>query len=67
MESTRFLLVDAGFNDLMRPAMYGSYHEISVLRARGERASAATEPTVVAGPLCESGGRVFTQEEGRGS
>jgi diaminopimelate decarboxylase len=63
MEATRFLLVDAGFNDLMRPAMYGSYHEISVLRARGELSTGATEPTVVAGPLCESGD-VFTQEEG---
>jgi diaminopimelate decarboxylase len=63
MDGTRFLLVDAGFNDLMRPAMYGSYHEISVLRASGERAHGTTEPTVVAGPLCESGD-VFTQEEG---
>jgi diaminopimelate decarboxylase len=63
VDATRFLLVDAGFNDLMRPAMYGSYHEISVVRARGERAAGATEPTVVAGPLCESGD-VFTQEEG---
>ena len=25
-----FVLVDAGFSDLMRPAMYGSYHRISV-------------------------------------
>jgi diaminopimelate decarboxylase len=63
MDANRFLLVDAGFNDLMRPAMYGSYHEISIVRASGERASGATEPTVVAGPLCESGD-VFTQEEG---
>jgi diaminopimelate decarboxylase len=63
MDGTRFLLVDAGFNDLMRPAMYGSYHEISVLRASGELAQGTTEPTVVAGPLCESGD-VFTQEEG---
>jgi diaminopimelate decarboxylase len=63
MDGTRFLLADAGFNDLMRPAMYGSYHEISIVRASGERATGATEPTVVAGPLCESGD-VFTQEEG---
>ena len=26
MGSRHFVLVDAGFNDLMRPAMYGSYH-----------------------------------------
>jgi diaminopimelate decarboxylase len=63
MDGTRFLLADAGFNDLIRPAMYGSYHEISLLRASGDRAAGPTEPTVVAGPLCESGD-VFTQEEG---
>jgi diaminopimelate decarboxylase len=60
---TRFLVVDAGFDNLIRPAMYGSYHEISIVRADGTRADGATEPTVVAGPLCESGD-VFTQEEG---
>jgi diaminopimelate decarboxylase len=60
---TRFLVVDAGFDNLIRPAMYGSYHEISIVRADGSRAAGATEPTVVAGPLCESGD-VFTQEEG---
>jgi diaminopimelate decarboxylase len=59
----RFLIVDAGFDNLIRPAMYGSYHEISIVRADGTRASGPTEPTVVAGPLCESGD-VFTQEEG---
>ncbi len=47
----------------MRPAMYGSYHEISVVRATADAAVGPTEPTVVAGPLCESGD-VFTQEEG---
>jgi diaminopimelate decarboxylase len=30
--SNHFVLVDAGFNDLMRPSMYGSHHGISVLR-----------------------------------
>ncbi|HXX49325.1 MAG TPA: diaminopimelate decarboxylase [Myxococcota bacterium] len=63
VDGTRFLIADVGFNDLMRPAMYGSYHEISLVRAAGGRASGPTEPTVVAGPLCESGD-VFTQEEG---
>lgn len=61
--ATRFLIVDAGFDNLIRPAMYGSYHAISILRADGTRAGGAIEPTVVAGPLCESGD-VFTQEEG---
>jgi diaminopimelate decarboxylase len=57
----RFALVDAGFSDLMRPSMYGSHHEISLLPADdGPRPNTAT---VVAGPLCESGD-VFTQGEG---
>ncbi|NIF34078.1 diaminopimelate decarboxylase [Enterobacter sp. Cy-643] len=64
MGSRHFVLIDAGFNDLMRPSMYGSYHHISALAGDG-RDLAALEPkeTVVAGPLCESGD-VFTQQEG---
>ena len=62
--SQHFVLVDAGFGDLMRPAMYGAHHEMTVLPARGELpANAPTHPSVVAGPLCESGD-VFTQGEG---
>lgn len=52
-----FAMVDAGFVDLVRPAMYGSYHQIEIL---GKDASKGTEPIVVAGPLCESGD-VFTR------
>jgi diaminopimelate decarboxylase len=63
MGPNRFVLVDAGFNDLARPAMYGSHHEISIVKRTGSLASGPTEPAVVAGPLCESGD-VFTQEEG---
>ncbi|MES1183452.1 MAG: diaminopimelate decarboxylase [Myxococcales bacterium] len=58
-----FVLVDAGFNDLMRPAMYGAHHRISVLAPDGTPRVGAERPTVVAGPLCESGD-VFTQAEG---
>jgi diaminopimelate decarboxylase len=54
-----FVMVDAGFNDLVRPAMYGSYHHISIL---GAGAGRPPEPLVVAGPLCESGD-VFTRDE----
>ena len=57
----RFTLVDAGFNDLMRPALYGSHHEISLLPCNEQ--PRATAATVVAGPLCESGD-VFTQADG---
>ncbi|MGH0029022.1 MAG: diaminopimelate decarboxylase [Myxococcota bacterium] len=63
MGPNRFLLVDAGFNDLARPVMYGSFHELSVVKRDGRPAGGALEPTVVGGPLCESGD-VFTQEEG---
>ncbi len=52
-----FVMVDAGFCDLVRPAMYGSYHRIEV--ASAEPGPAA--PLAVAGPLCESGD-VFTRD-----
>ena len=64
MGSRHFVLIDAGFNDLMRPSMYGSYHYISALPHDGRSLeSAGLVETVVAGPLCESGD-VFTQQEG---
>ncbi len=64
MGSRHFVLVDAGFNDLMRPAMYGSYHHISAITGDGrELEGDDTVDCVVAGPLCESGD-VFTQLEG---
>ena len=61
--SKHFVLVDAGFSDLMRPAMYGAHHGIELLRSDGTPVHGAVRPTVVAGPLCESGD-VFTQGEG---
>ncbi|MBC3377589.1 diaminopimelate decarboxylase [Serratia fonticola] len=66
MGSRHFVLVDAGFNDLMRPAMYGSYHHISLLPADGRNTDhQPLQDTVIAGPLCESGD-VFTQQAGGG-
>jgi diaminopimelate decarboxylase len=44
-----FALVDAGFNDLARPAMYGGYHRISVCTRDGQERTGALQPTVVAG------------------
>ena len=46
-----FIVVDAGMNDLMRPTLYGSYHEIIPVRDHpGDRLEAD-----VVGPLCETG------------
>jgi len=59
----RFAIVDAGFNDLMRPVLYGSHHEMSLVRSDGSEAAGPLQPTLVGGPLCESGD-VFTQQEG---
>jgi diaminopimelate decarboxylase len=57
----RFVLVDAGFNELMRPAMYGSFHAMTLLPRDGTQRP--LRDCVVAGPLCESGD-VFTQAAG---
>ncbi len=61
--SAHFVMVDAGFSDLMRPAMYGSHHGMEIIHADGKVASGDVRDTAVAGPLCESGD-VFTQGEG---
>ncbi len=63
MGKNHFVLVDAGFSDLMRPSMYGSYHGMSVIPATGsEQLARPQRDVVVAGPLCESGD-VFTQRD----
>jgi diaminopimelate decarboxylase len=59
-QGATFAMVDAGFVDLVRPAMYGSYHTIEVISQDG--VTRPTEPIVVAGPLCESGD-VFTRDD----
>lgn len=55
-----YIMVDAGFNALARPAMYGAWHDISVL---GATPAAPLAPRLVAGPLCESGD-MYTQGPG---
>jgi diaminopimelate decarboxylase len=61
MGGNHFTLVDAGFNDLVRPSMYGAYHRISLLAKGDDVERRALRPTVIAGPICESGD-VFTQD-----
>ena len=51
-----FIMVDAGFCDLLRPALYGSFHHIDLPEGRG----GPLVPSIVAGPLCESGD-IFTR------
>ena len=45
----QFVIVDAGMNDLLRPALYGAHHNIENLSS-----SAAEETYDVVGPVCES-------------
>ncbi|RDD52792.1 MAG: diaminopimelate decarboxylase, partial [Candidatus Korarchaeota archaeon NZ13-K] len=48
VDGVKWILVDAGMNDLMRPALYGVRHEI-LCDAEGSK-----ERVMVAGPVCES-------------
>lgn len=61
MGENLFYLLDAGFNDLARPILYGAYHPISIARKDGQQTN--SKPVVLGGPLCESGD-IFTQTEG---
>jgi diaminopimelate decarboxylase len=63
MGQNTFYLVDAGFNNLARPILYGSYHPMAIATADGQPGTQAMADVVVGGPLCESGD-IFTQEEG---
>ncbi|MEN6609480.1 MAG: diaminopimelate decarboxylase [Methanoregulaceae archaeon] len=47
-----FVNVDAGFNLLIRPAMYDSYHEVVVA---GKADAPGEEVVTVTGPICETG------------
>jgi diaminopimelate decarboxylase len=58
-DGKRFLVVDAAMNDLIRPALYGAYHEIVPVTRREESAAkpeiAKCEITDIVGPVCETG------------
>ncbi|MBO7475790.1 MAG: diaminopimelate decarboxylase [Campylobacter sp.] len=47
----RFVVVDGAMNDLIRPSLYGAYHEINALNS----ASSQNSPCDIVGPICESG------------
>lgn len=51
----RYVGVGTGMNSLIRPALYGAYHEIVNLTRMDEP---ATESVTVVGPICETGDRL---------
>jgi diaminopimelate decarboxylase len=52
-EGRTFLILDAGMNDLLRPALYEAWHDI--VPVAEPAAGAAAEPVDVVGPVCETG------------
>ena len=50
-EDREFVIVDAGMNDLMRPAMYNAYHHILPVKKTRRKPGIAD----IVGPICESG------------
>ena len=49
-DGKRFVIVDGGMNDLIRPSLYDAYHKIEAVGVEGEKSEAD-----VVGPVCESG------------
>jgi len=47
----KFVIVDGGMNDLIRPALYDAYHNILPLQAKAK----GSEKVDIVGPICESG------------
>ncbi|MDP2044154.1 MAG: diaminopimelate decarboxylase, partial [Candidatus Omnitrophota bacterium] len=57
----KFIIVDAGMNDLIRPALYGAFHQVVPLRAKelknsclSGRQARTQERVDIVGPICES-------------
>ena len=52
-ETKHFIIVDAAMNDLIRPSLYGAYHEIRPINE--EAGHRAKQQVDIVGPVCESG------------
>lgn len=50
-QDKHFIIVDAGMNDLIRPAIYGAYHHILPVKDEGRQLIKAD----IVGPICETG------------
>ena len=53
-ETKNFLIMDAGINDLIRPALYGAYHKIENLSASQRTFYPTHQAYDIVGPVCES-------------
>jgi len=51
-EHRNFAIVDAGMNDLIRPALYGAWHQVSPV---SPREGIQPQPWDIVGPVCETG------------
>ena len=56
----KFIIVDAGMNDLIRPALYGASHKILPIK---ENIEISKIPTEIVGPICESSDSFLKIEE----
>ena len=63
MGKNLFYVLDAGFNNLARPILYGAHHPMSIAPDDDSGSERPLQDVVVGGPLCESGD-IFTQDEG---
>ncbi|MFA5144959.1 MAG: diaminopimelate decarboxylase [Candidatus Omnitrophota bacterium] len=50
----KFVIVDAGMNDLIRPALYEAYHQVMPLALSGRKGVRAIGKADIVGPICES-------------
>ena len=54
-----FIILDAGMNDLMRPALYNAYHKIIPLKKNSKKITGNIE---FVGPICESSDKFLNQK-----
>ncbi|XAJ80214.1 diaminopimelate decarboxylase [Buchnera aphidicola (Greenidea ficicola)] len=65
INNKKFILINAGFNDFIRPCMYGSYHKISIINKKNKKNKKYIKKKkkfIIGGPICESGD-IFTQNK----
>jgi diaminopimelate decarboxylase len=58
-EEKNFVIVDAGMNDLARPALYGSFHGVKAVKKDQD----GTIEGDIVGPICESGAFLVKDRE----